>query len=402
MSEGVDSRLRISQTFLAVLVIAMFGMIAYKYLPSKGEGKDFTTVPKEFQLNYLPADFNFDIDEQDALAILTNPKRYRREFGQMVYDMNMAILNHTANRMGLSESIKRRLPEEYDKHHEYLRNLYYDDFLSIKDTTSALYQTWYDNGFKNAAQIWYEVAAKYTCYLVNNVMGGLIPMKDGAFYAKGKKVDTPCGIALTEALAPLMKKIEERAAIEDFGRSHSLLQQRVEKVVSELATYEIRDKKGLTKQFQTKVWGFSVSSTDVEITAISILKIGFKLDDYFNIQLNSKSKLVTITLPEPIILSHEVYPKMDRLSIGWLREIKSDDLNKAFNVLREEFRRDALNADAMDKAKVQAREVLNTMMGPLIGSLGSKYKMRVMFEEGDPTPKEFLPKDRFNQDLPQQ
>jgi hypothetical protein len=74
-------------------------------------------------------------------------------------------------------------------------------------------------------------------------MGGLIPMKDGGFYAKGKKVDTPCGIALTEALAPLMKKIEERAAIEDFGRSHGLLQQRVEKVVSELATYEIRDKK---------------------------------------------------------------------------------------------------------------------------------------------------------------
>lgn len=402
MSEGGDSRLRISQTFLAILVIALFGLIAYKYLPKGAMSGDVTTVPKEFQLNYLPADFNFDIDEEDALAILTNPKRYRREFNQLVYDMNMAILNHTANRMGLSESIKKQLPNEYDKHHDYLRNLYYDEFLAIKDTTSSLYQTWYDNGFKNAAKIWYEVAAKYTCYLVNNVMGGLIPMKDGAFYAKGKRVDTPCGIALTEALSPLMKQIEERAAIEDFGRSRGLLQERVEKVVSELATYEIRDKKGLTKQFQTKVWGFAVSSTDVEITAISILKIGFKLDDYFDIKLNGKSKLVTVTLPEPIILSHEVYPKMDRMSIGWLREIKGDDLNKAFNVLREEFRRDALNADAMDKAKVQAREVLNTMMGPLVSSLGSKYKLRVMFEEGDPTPQEFKPRDPFGDLSPEQ
>ena len=394
MSEGGDSRLRISQTFLAILIIGLFGLVAYKYFPRSGTAGDVTTVPKEFQLNYLPADFNFDIDEQDALAILTNPKRYRREFNQMVYDMNMAILNHTANRMGLSNDIKKRLPAEYDKHHDYLRNIYFDEFLAIKDTTSSLYQTWYDNGFKNAAQIWYEVAAKYTCYLVNNVMGGLIPMRDGAFYAKGKKVDTPCGIALTEALAPLMKRIEERAAVEDFGRSRGLLQERVDKVISELATYEIRDKKGLTKQFQTKVWGFAVSSTDLEITAISILKIGFKLDDYFNINLNSKSRLVTITLPEPIVLSHEVYPKMDRMSIGWLREIQGDDLNKAFNVLREEFRRDAMNADAMDKAKVQAREVLNTMMGPLVSSLGSKYKLRVMFQEGDPTPREFLPKNQ--------
>lgn len=393
---GGDSRLRISQTFLAILVIALFGLIAYKYFPRGGVlSGDVTTVPKEFQLNYLPADFNFDIDEEDALAILTNPKRYRREFNQLVYDMNMAILNHTANRMGLSQAIKDQLPKEYDQHHSYLRNLYYDEFLAIKDTTSAIYQTWYDNGFKNAAQIWYEVASKYTCYLVNNVMGGLIPMKDGAFYAKGKKVDTPCGIALTEALAPLMKRIEERAAVEDFGRARGLLQERVEKVVSELATYEIRDKKGLTKQFQTKVWGFAVSSTDLEITAISILKIGFKLDDYFNVNLNSKSKLVTVTLPEPIILSHEVYPKMDRMSIGWLRELKEDDLNKAFNVLREEFRRDALNESAMDKAKAQAREVLNTMMGPLVGSLGSKYKLRVMFEGGEKTPEEFAPKDQF-------
>lgn len=201
MPEGADSRLRLSQTFLAILVIALFGLIAFKYFPKGGLAGDVTTVPKEFQLNYLPADFNFDINEEDALAVLTNPKRYRREFNQLVYDMNMAILNHTANRMGLSEAVKSQIPQEYDKHHSYLRNLYYDEFLAIKDTTSSLYQTWYDNGFKNAAQIWYEVAAKYTCYLVNNVMGNLIPMKDGAFYAKGKRVDTPCALALSIALA---------------------------------------------------------------------------------------------------------------------------------------------------------------------------------------------------------
>lgn len=137
MSEGGDSRLRISQTFLAILIIGLFGLVTYKYFPRSGTAGDVTTVPKEFQLNYLPADFNFDIDEQDALAILTNPKRYRREFNQMVYDMNMAILNHTANRMGLSNDIKKRLPAEYDKHHDYLRNIYFDEFWPSKTRRAA-------------------------------------------------------------------------------------------------------------------------------------------------------------------------------------------------------------------------------------------------------------------------
>ncbi len=396
MSEGSDSRLRTGQTLLAIMIIALFALIGYKYLP-KAVDPEVSNIPKEIQLTYLPADFNFDMDEEDALQILNNPKRYRREFDGMVRDLNMAILNHVANRMGLPQKVKSRLPEEYDKHHDYLRNIYYEEFLRVQDTSSNIYQVWYDNRFKNAVVVWYEVASKYTCYLVNNVLGNFVPQKDGAFYAKGKKVDTPCGIALTEALAPLMKRMEERAAIEDFGRSRGILQERVEKMIAELATYEIRDKKGLSKQFQTKVWGFSVSSTDVEITAISIMKLGFRLDQYFNIDINNRSKLVTVNLPEPVVLSHEVYPRMEQMDIGWLREIKSEDLNKAFNVLRQEFRQDMMETDAMDQAKSKARDILNTMMGPLVASLGNKYKLSVKFQGREGLPDDYRPRGRFDQ-----
>jgi hypothetical protein len=396
MSEGSDARLRTGQALLAILIIALFALIGFKYLP-KSVDPEVSNIPKEIQLTYLPADFNFEMDEENALQILNNPKRYRREFDGMVRDLNMAILNHVANRMGLPQKVKNQLPDEYAKHHDYLRNIYYEEFLRVQDTSSNIYQVWYDNRFKNAAVVWYEVAAKYTCYLVNNVLGNFVPQKDGAFYAKGKKVDTPCGIALTEALAPLMKRMEERAAIEDFGRSRGILQERVEKMIAELATYEIRDKKGLSKQFQTKVWGFSVSSTDVEITAISIMKLGFRLDQYFNIDINSRSKLVTVNLPEPVVLSHEVYPRMEQMDIGWLREIRSEDLNKAFNVLRQEFRQDMMETDAMDQAKTKARDILNTMMGPLVASLGNKYKLSVKFQGREGLPDDYRPRGRFDQ-----
>jgi len=158
----------------------------------------------------------------------------------------------------------------------------------------------------------------------------------------------------------------------------------VERVIAELATMEIRDKKGISKQLQTKIWGFNVSSTDIEISAISILKVGFRLDEYFDINLDSRKRRVKVTLPEPTILSHEVYPKVDKMDIGWMREINTDDFNENFNILRSEFRRDAYADNVMEKAKDQATELMEMMMMPLVASVGNGYKLEVSYRGSQP------------------
>ena len=376
--------MNIGKLVIFILLISFIGIVAYKYYYSKldanGE-KNFTRVPKELQINYKPADFRTNINEDDALAILSNPQRNRQAFNDLVYNLNISLLEHVANRMDISPNLKSQIKKEYDKHHPYLRNLYYHDFISLNDTTSALYQSWYDNESTNAVETLHEVASKYSCFMVNHVITSLVQTDEGSIYAKGKKIDTPCGIALTEALNPLMKRMEDKAAVRDFGRSRGILQEKVERIIAELATMEVRDKKGINRQLQTKIWGFSVSSSDIEVSAISVLKVGFRLNDYFNVDLNSKNGIVTITLPEPTILSHEVYPKIDKLDIGWMREVKSIDLNKNFNILREEFRREALQSDLMDRSKTQAIELMNTMFGPALSAMNKRYQLRVKFKD---------------------
>lgn len=375
------------RAFFLILAISLIGIILYKKFVSP---PGYSNVPKELQVNYVPSDFNISIDEENALAILSNPHRYRKEFNSLVYDINMSILYHVANRMNLSDEDKGMLQQEYEKHHPYLRNLYFHDFVALKDTTSNLYQTWYDNEGSNAVDVLREVASKYTCFLVTQIITTLVPTKGGSIYAKGQSVDTPCGVAMQEALTPMLKRLEERAAIQDFSRSRGLLQEKVEKAIAELATMEVRDKKGLNKQLQTRVLGFAVSSSDIEVSAISILKVGFRLNEYFDISLNPKQGIVTITLPEPTILSHEVYPKIDKLDIGWLREVQSVDLNKNFNALRGEFRREALESDVMDKARAQAIELMNTMFTPAIKGLNNRYNIKVQFRQST-EPQEFNP-----------
>jgi hypothetical protein len=380
-SEGPAPKqpLNTGRLLIFTLLICLAGLVVFKYTSKKW--KNYTMIPKELQLNYIPSDYSPNVDEEEALRILSNPQRNRKEFNDLVFKINMSILMHVANRMGLDDANKSKIRPEYEKHHEYLKNLYYHDFVALKDTTSNLFQSWYDNESSNAVDILREIASKYTCFLVTQIMTTLVQTKAGSIYARGSDVDTPCGIAMTEALTPLLKRMEERAAIEDFSRSRGLLQEKVEKAIAELATMEVRDKKGINKQMQTKIWGFQVSSSDVEITAISILKVGFRLDEYFNISLNPKTNIVSITLPEPTILSHEVYPKIEKLDIGWMREVKSINLNSGINALREEFRREAQESDIMDQSRTQAIELMNTMFGPLLKSMNRNYQLRVKFRE---------------------
>ncbi len=385
-----SSIFELGKTIVVVLALALAGIIIYKQVIRKAA--DYTFFPKEVQVNYLPADYSININEEDALTILSNPLRYKREFDDLIFKLNTSILDHVGNRMGLSDSLKAVVRKAYVKQHPYLRDMYFNDFITLKDTSSVLYQTWYNTEARTSLDALREIASKYTCFMVNHLITTVVRTEGGSILGKGNKVETPCGIAIMEALQPLMKRMEERAAVRDFTMARGLLQEKVERAIGELATVEVQDKKGISKQMQTKIWGLNVSSTDMEITAISTIKVGFNLKNYINIAVNPSNGTVVVTLPQPTILSHEVYPKVEKLDIGWLREVRNTDFDQNFNLLREEFRREALESDIMDKAKAQAQELLETMMGPMVRSLGPRYKLVVRFQEVPQSPeKQMIP-----------
>jgi hypothetical protein len=359
----------------AVLAVILVVVIASR----KGKGT-YTRIPKEYQVKYVPADFNPQIDAENALGILSNPYRYSREFNELIYEFNVSLLDHVARRMDLADSVKLQVRQAYDQHHPYISRLYFNEFTALQDTSAALYQKWYNSESTDAVAVLKEVSSKYTCFLVNLIFATVLETNEGKLSVYGRNVDSPCGVAMTEALQPMMDRLQESAAVSDFTASKGFLEKRVERATAELATMEIRDKKGLNKQMQTRLWGFSVSNTELEVSAISLIKVGFDLSKHFEISLDSRTKIVTVTLPEPEILSHEVYPKIEKLDIGWMREVKSVDFNKNINLLRKEFRREALESDVMDKAKDQASEIMQLMLGPLLNSMDRQYKVQIRYK----------------------
>lgn len=391
-SEGEKGGMSLTQGIVVLLILAIAALLVYRYYQAKPGS--FLAAPAEYQLQYMPADFKLNLDTETALAVLQNPKRYRREFDQLVFDINRDILEHVSTRLGLNDSLKAEVMREYSREHPSVKDLYYADFIRMRDTSGAIYETWYEEGGRKVTEVFEEVAAKYTCFLVNKIMASVIRTRNGNILAKGADVTTPCGIAMGEALTPLIKRMQERAAIDDFSKSQGIFQEKVERVISELATIEVRDKKGISKSMQTNIWGVNVSNTEVEITAISILKVGFRLQDNFDLQLDSRNKIVTITLPEPTILSHEVLPKIEKLDIGWLRELENKSINEGVNSLRETFRAEAVESNVMERAKDQANEIMNTMFTPLVQTIGSNYRIKVNFRNRAATPTEVVADDK--------
>lgn len=379
-SKGGGSRgTNYTQIAIVLLIAGILGTLAYKsYKPGGG----FLAKPAEYQLQYMPADFQISIDPERALAILQHPKRNKREFDALVYDINTDILKHVSNRMGLNDSLRTAVIREYDREHEDIAALYYKDFMLRRgDSNAEQYEVWYEEGGGKLIEVFEEVASNYTCFMVNKILAVVIRTRNGNILAKGSDVNNPCAVATGEALRPMMSRMAERAKIDDFSRSKGMFQEKVENVIGELATIEVKDKKGIDKQLQTSIWGMNVSETEVEITAISILKVGFRLDQQFQVNLDERSKVVTITLPEPMILSHEVLPKIEKLDIGWMRELEGSNINEGVNSLREAFRSEAIESDVFRKAKVQATDLMNTMFLPMVRSIGKDYKIEVQFRE---------------------
>lgn len=363
---------------IVLLIAGILGTLAYKsYQPGSG----FLARPAEYQLQYMPADFKISIDPEDALRILQNPKRYKREFDGLVYDINTDILKHVCNRMGLNDSLRIEVIREYESQHVEMAALYYNDFMQRSDSTARDYEVWYEEGGGKLVEIFEEIASNYTCFMVNKILAVVIRTRNGNILAKGADVNNPCAVATGEALRPLMARMAERAKIDDFTKSKGMFHEKVENVIGELATIEVKDKKGISKQLQTSIWGMNVSETDVEITAISILKVGFRLDQQFQVDLDERRKVVTITLPEPQILSHEVLPKIEKLDIGWMRELEGVNINEGVNSLREAFRNDAIDSDVFSKSKRQATDLMNTMFLPMVRGIGNNYKIEVRFQE---------------------
>ena len=376
---GGSEEVTFGKKLILFAVICAAGFLGYKAF--YGDGVVESSIPRAMQVTYVPSDFKMNLDDAKTIEILSNPQRYKTEFDQLILDFNTNLVVHVTNRMGLNGQLKAAAVSEYRKMHPYIRQMYFNDFVGLSDTTSQIYATWYESGSTSAVDLLNEVASKYTCFFISNIIATILKTQDGKLSVKGSKVETPCGIALTEGVRPMVARLQKTAAIRDFSQARGMMRERVERAITELAVMEVRDKKGIKVQNNSKLLGYNVSSTEFELIAVSIMKVGFNLQQSFNVTADDRTKTIIVTLPQPQILSHEVYPKVENLDIGFMRDLTSQDFNDNVNKLRQAFREDAAQSDIFEKSKKRATEVMQLMLQPAVRNIDKSYKVAVRFQQ---------------------
>jgi len=120
MAANLPGGLGFGKSLLYIVLAIFVGVVLVKYFLSKAPSlvPSYTSNPKEIQITYVPADYKYDLDDENAIAILSNPHRYRREFNNLIYNFNLSLLKHVARRMNLSDSLQQNVEKEYQKHHD--------------------------------------------------------------------------------------------------------------------------------------------------------------------------------------------------------------------------------------------------------------------------------------------
>ncbi|MFM2268256.1 MAG: hypothetical protein RL757_1697 [Bacteroidota bacterium] len=380
-NEGRAARQNASNGRLVLLLglLGLSGFMCYRAFFGDNTGGGAVALPHAMQVKYVPSDFKPNLDDEKTLLILSDPQRYKDDFDKLIYNFNVSLLLHIATRMDLPEQTRQACIGEYKRQHPYIRQMYFNDFIGLRDSTSQIYNAWYESESKGAVDLLNEVASKYTCFFVTQILTTVLQTQDGKFVVKGKRVETPCSIALTEGLRPTIAKLQKYAAVKDFSYAKGMIKEKVERTIAELAVVEVKDRKGIKKQIDKTIAGYKVSTSTIEISAISVAKIGFDLQKYFNMTVDDDKQIVTLVMPQAQILSHEVYPKVDAVDVGYWAGLTESDFNNNLNTLRQAFREDLNQSKYFADAQTKATELMKTMLEPMIRGINKNYKMQVRF-----------------------
>ena len=96
-----------------------------------------TALPRAMQVKYVPSDFKPNLDDENTLRILGDPQRYKDEFDKLIFNFNVALLTHVGTRMDLTEQQRQLCLNEYKRQHPYIRQMYFNDFIGLRDSTSV-------------------------------------------------------------------------------------------------------------------------------------------------------------------------------------------------------------------------------------------------------------------------
>lgn len=333
--------------------------------------------------------FNADLPYEDLLEPLADLRRQGsldkpsfQRFERAVWSLNEAALSHTADRLGLSSSQRRRALERAEGIRQITAQNYYDDYRDLMGSTGQTPSGFNDFSYEisGTARDFSTILGKHLCD--DTIFAFELNSKSHPAPA-ALLLSQPCSIVMTEVLVPLNKEMEESALLQDLVLGNEAITGHLRTAVVELATAKDEFSFDMSQTFARDIFGFT-SEAQIQVTVIARVKAGFDLDRFFSYEIDSATQEFIVTLPEPELLSVEVHPDIDKIEDGWFVTI---DEQKLSSVLADAPARARLRAEKtglLVQAKENAEVVVRQLFAPLANTPRVSYGVKVRFRTSPP------------------
>ena len=154
-----------------------------------------------------------------------------------------------------------------------------------------------------------------------------------------------CPEILNSVFPQLSMSLKEAGAYVDMQNLEIALDGYLRKSIAEIATVQQNyDSIHTSKRIERKLFEDSEwyrewigdkfdSHAIIEINTSAVVKAGIAIDDYFQYQVFPDQAMITIKVPDPEVLSKEIFPHFTKVEDGFLVEINEAILNDAKNCL---------------------------------------------------------------------
>ena len=365
--------MRIIIIVISILLFGCSGPSKFQYIPQVSKIR--------YKVDFKP-NLNFSKITQDIVSARNiysqNSSKYIN-FSNAINEINSELLRFLFEAFELTTEQKRTIRNEYSKSHSIIASEYFQsykrklkeiEYLPPSETTFA-YPTYTD------IDAFGDILSQKVCTIVSILLSSTNLSLIGAI---NSLYSDPCEYVIVSAVNPILEGLENSALIKDHLMCRLNIKEHVREMILELATIKDGYKADFATTYERKIF-FDLfrSEADLRANVTGIIKAGFDLNKYFDLNINDEYKKFIITLPEPEILSTDIDYKITDMNDGWFIEINEKNINQSFALVKKRLQRDAIRSGILIKAKENVSKVVDIIFKPIAMLPQMQYSIEIKY-----------------------
>ena len=345
------------------------------------------------QRNYKPkVDYARIINSAAEIGSGYSERKNFSEFVSVTTQIDREMINFLASEFDLNTSEKNGILREYRLRNRQLSGELYKELVDLnKKKQIANKKTMFSRETYDGIENLDATLEKKACFVAGLFTEQLTNSTSSSIFAKAGTAGI-CPFLVDAAVKPLVKELKKRAIIKDYVSCETRIENEISSQIAELATAEYTGYTSSQERFTRTIDWFLIGEREysalIDISAYSTTKAGFKLDEKFELSIDHGKEEISLILPYPRILSHEVRTELTNVDDGsWFVELDKDDFNYARATVSNTLRERAINSDLGSDATQNAKNVLKVLFSPIATSMPYPYSVTVQFGN---SPKETL------------